>query len=243
MAMVKIKRKEEAAAGENIREIITPVAPERKKGRRQGSDDEGKSGCRTVILLFLLVTVGIACAIYQFRNYYTSGRPGYIRNYRASSALTEQASKRVEALRTAIEVNGIITIFFSEKELNALLQKNIEKSGWKGEAIIELEDSLSIDYTLPLTGIPGFKGRHLTGRMVFEFKEGDGGVEVTLAEGKLNGHKIPAFIRNKLKGAAFEEKVLSAPDLQDLTGHLESVKVVNKQLVVKTRKKTVSTAE
>ncbi|MDT8391307.1 MAG: hypothetical protein RRC34_12455 [Lentisphaeria bacterium] len=246
MAMVKIKRKEEEAAARGdgrYQAFNIGAGPEKGKARRKNADGEGRSGCRTVILLFLLVIVGVACALYQFRNYYTSGKPGYVRNYRASTALTEQAVKRVDALRAAIKANGAMTIVFSERELNALLQKNIQTVNWKGQADISLDEHLSIAYTLPLTGIPGFKGRHLTGQMVFAFDENDNGVDVTLTETKLNGHDIPAFVRNKLKGDAFKEKVLAAPALQDLASHLESVTVVDQQLVVKVRKKTPATVE
>lgn len=240
MAALKLKQKDsDSAEAAEPKQINIAPPPKKRKGFGKGGFSNGaKSGCRIVFLLFIVVILAFVGAIVAFRTFCTSPMPGNVRNYRPSPPLTEQALKRVKALRTAATVNGIITVYFTERELNALLQKNVEEIDWKGQADISLDDNLSFAYTLPLTGIPGFKGRHVTGQMALVFNSGDEGLKIALADGTtLNGYKIPGFIRKIFDGGSFTTKVLSAPGFNDLVEHLGKIEVENKQLAVTTRKK------
>ena len=76
MVMVKLKRRDEDQMAQAGPRSLTP--PPRRKKRR---DREG-TGCRIVVLAFVLLCIAAFAGAYKFRELYTSIQPGYVQDFK-----------------------------------------------------------------------------------------------------------------------------------------------------------------
>lgn len=229
MAMMKLKRDQAPEAPAAAPRSLTPIPPKKKQRSDRGS------GCRIVVLLFLLIIVGAVVGAYQFRELYTTTTPGALHVPRTRQAVLENAQQKVEALRTGVTLNAVLTVSFSEAELNALLQQALEESGWSGQMVASLSDKIELNYTLPVGGVPWFNGRHVTGSATFDISVDNGTPTVEWVKGTMNGRNIPAFVRHRLGGRKLAEKILSIPRLEAMTDHIATLRIDDGTMRIVTR--------
>ncbi len=239
MVMVKLKRQAEAdlPTGNQGLHSLTPPPPRKRK-----RDSEG-SGCRIVILLFLLVLVAIVVAIIKGRDLYTNTQPAFVSVPRIPATVNDQAKQKVAALRQSAELNAVISVTFTEAELNALLQNAIKESGWEGTMAITLDNKLHLTHSSSVGGIPGFAGRHLNGQSTFDLRCRNGKPTVDWVYGAFNNHKLPAFVRQRLAGPKLARKILAIPRLSQFVDQIAELRIDNGSLHITTRKTVPGTGD
>lgn len=229
MVMVKFRKKEEPAQPSEGPRSLTP--PPKRRRKREG---EG-GGCRIVLLLFLLCIAVAVAGCYFFRESYTSTEAMPVQVYRVRQAVLEQARQKVQALRQASKINAVVTVALGEAEVNALVQNAAHETGWAGEMLVEIEDTLAVTYSVPLKNIPGFSGRYLNGTATFHLTGKNGELDVEWRKGTLNQRDIPGFLRKRFSGKRLAKRIIRVPRLDDVADHIARLEVADGQLRIITR--------
>lgn len=203
-------------------------------------------GCLTMVVLFLVVTIGgyfaVRAAVNSFVAKYTDTTPMELPKVELSKAEMEELDKRLATFKEGVEADKTVpALVLSADEINALIQRN---EGMKNKVSIGFEDDqVKGKISLPLGELNApiigrwLKGRYLNGTAGLKPTLQNGVLIVTLQSVEVNGQTIPADILASLKNRNLAEGFYSDPKTADVMSRLAGIEIKDGKVTIKPRTK------
>ena len=217
------------------------VSPQKPKGRGCFF-----YGCLTLVILFLVVTIGgyfaVRAAVNSFVAKYTDTTPMELPKVELSKTEMEELDKRLASFKEGVEADKPVPdLVLSADEINALIQRNPEMKnkvsvGFEGD---QVKGKISLplgELNLPIIG-RWLKGRYLNGTAGLMPTLQNGVLIVTLQSVEVKGKKLPADILTGLKNHNLAEGFYRDPKMAAVMSKLASIEIKDGKVTIKPRTK------
>lgn len=218
-----------------------PVAPQKPKGRGCFF-----YGCLTMVILFLVVTIGgyfaVRAAVNSFVSKYTDTKPMELPKVELSQTEMEELDKRLATFKEGVEADQPVpALVLSADEINALIQRDADM---KNKVSLGFEeDQVKGKISLPLGELNApiigrwLKGRYLNGTAGLKPTLQNGVLIVTLQSVEVNGQTIPADILAGLKNRNLAEGFYNDPKTANVMSRLASLEIKDGKVTIKPKAK------
>jgi hypothetical protein len=202
-------------------------------------------GC-TIVLVIVLVIIGLIAGglamVYFKTRSFTSAAPVKIPVVQVSEEQYQSARGRMEAIRKAFKgeadpSNPEGKFEVSAEDLCAMISRDPELSKVRDKFGLAIENNLlKIQTSVPLDGVPGFKGRFLNGTITASLSVEKGQVQVAPQVIEVNGKPAPATFVEPLKQSfteGFQQAIRDNPELNSVMERIESLKIENNRVKIR----------
>ncbi len=205
-----------------------------KKGDSMAQDQPKKKrgclfwGCLTVAVLSLLV-VGAGVAVYMYGkhmvNQITADEPEAIPAYDATAEEVSIAQNKLESLRVAVREGKAVTVSFTDRDLNTLIQHDATLAELKGKVHVSIDGSvIGLQTSVPLDklGIPFLAGKYFNGKLDMEVRNDNGKPQLFVRNVTVKGKPAPDEALRQWKDVDMIDYLRQRdPNFQQAYGKLE----------------------
>lgn len=222
---------------------VTPLPPP------QGMGCFAK-GCLTLVIACFILMVALIAggwfALNRAVHIFTSTEPADVAVQQATSAETQAAEEKANALRTAVRNNQETTVEFTATDLNALIANDPDFRGMRGRARVAIANSkISLDVSAPLGSMKWsrLRNRWFNGHVELTFSYVDDNFNVDINSAEANGHSVPSALLNSEFTSSFNRSLNESfrresrrhPERDELWRHIKMISVQNDKVIVTTR--------
>jgi hypothetical protein len=199
-------------------------------------------GCIVCVVVALLLMIGTGITtylIYAKVKSFTAAVSVPVPIDEGTPERYAEITQRVEEVRQALLSNQVTKAEFTAEELNICVAQNPALKDIKGKVYFKFENGLAqTQASIPLTGIPGFSGRHLNGLVQTSISVNDGKIKLIPQTVQVSGQNIPDGIMNQLKKSfqdGFDKKLDEDPNTRAFLDRIRTLKIEGDKVVIETR--------
>jgi hypothetical protein len=204
-------------------------------------------GCLTLIVLMVAVGIGgfflVRYGMEQltaFVEEYTDTVPMAIESVQVEPGELEELQQRMTSFEEALDRGTRVQpLVLTGHDLNVLIARHPAMSAWRDRARMQVVgDQIVGQISLPLddlAAVPGMKrlrGRYLNGAAALKVSLQGGQLQVNLESLEVKGQPIPEEIMRSLRQQNLAQDAVRNPDLMEAIGQLESIRVVDGEIVI-----------
>lgn len=195
-------------------------------------------GCVGAVLVLAAVTAVMAFVAHSmlthFRDLITDTEPMPLEAVVATPEETAEVMDRVnDFLATAGQVDGPRQIELSGRDINIYL-RNHPDYAWLGEcAYISMDgDQLSGEVCVPLSWIPGAKGRYLNGTATFAVAANNGALDLRVRNLEVKGTPVPSMALENINRELQTDTAHQDPELKEALMHVDRIEIVDGKMII-----------
>jgi len=201
--------------------------------------------CAAVVALIAALVVGfLTWRVKSFTESITDDVPAPIPALSLTAEEADEIGRKVGDLASAIDQNRAESFRFDQWELNAAIATHPETEGLlKGKVYLSIEgDRLKAQTSIPFdeipgaADVPGLGGRYLNANVDLDIRCDNGVLDIAVEGLEAKGEPLPDKLRQRLS-ELIREKIAGHPRAAAGMPHIDSIRVADGNLIIRTRKK------
>ncbi len=196
-------------------------------------------GCLAAAIIGLLGIVAVGLGLRAMRKQVlgiTDPAPADIPVARVQASQARRIRAKALAFQTALRQGRRGTFRFTADDLNGMIATDKGAQSLRGKTFLTIEGNrLIADACLPLDRVPGLRGRYINGKVELDVQVRNGRLEVYPLDIVVKGKPLPPRLMKVFKARNLAEQFTADPNVRNALAHIESLKVENGAIVVKTK--------
>ena len=199
-------------------------------------------GCAALVALTMFIMLAIFIAAYfgiSAIRKYTSEEPIILPPVDATIEEINAVIERVDTFGNNLDKGQAQeSLILTQKDLNILIQHHEELEEIEDYVYLTLEDDeITGQLSVPLDFIPGLRNRYFTGVATFEIEFENQRLEIYVNDAEVNGEAVSEKAMEEIRQENLADELVDGhPELRDHLRNLESIEVVDGQVIIIPRK-------
>jgi hypothetical protein len=164
----------------------------------------------------------------------TDVKPEKLTEVQLTEADRADMQKKTKLIGAAVDQDEFVTIGFTAKDLNAMIKEEMAPEMQDRVMVNLANELLGLEFSIPLDGIPGCKGRFLNGSATFDVRAENGILDVYARDLSFKGDPLPDWFLKDFRSENLAGKIYENPNIRDLMKHIKQIRIQNGILFIST---------
>lgn len=196
-------------------------------------------GCLSAVLVCLLGLGVFGIGAWTVRKRvlgFTETQAAHIPVAQVKPAQARTLQAKARAFDSALKRGRAGTYRFTADDLNALVATAPDLETLRGKAFVTIDGKrLIADTSIPLDQVPGLHGRYINGKVELDVRVRNGRLEVYPLGITVKGKPVPPQLMAAFKTRNLAEQAQADPNFQKALAHIDSLKIENGAVVIRTK--------